>query len=396
MLRLLLLSLLMPLTALAASQKACPPLGALPDFVPGESTLRSYDTLEVMRAGAKGGEPETFMAAGRTCVTYYALKEEKDAPSNLEILLNYRQQLEAMGAEIVSVGGRDLYAHLVKGGAESWLWVAGSETSIQTAVVEVVPPKLTILPPSGNDYRLVGHLPNFVAAKPAGKSFDSMAFEIDDDGGMKSVQAQGKTVIVYYALPEGKPALSNLEIRFNYREALRAQGAEILADAGRDLVARLMDGKTGQVIWVGVSAGETSVQVSVLEEKPFAPTIQPAPAMEVALKAAGRVTLYVNFDFDKATLRPDSAPVVAQVVAMLKSEPGLRLGVEGHTDAMGTPEHNRALSGDRAKAFVAALVAGGIGADRLVPAGFGPDKPVASNDSSEGRAKNRRVELVRM
>jgi outer membrane protein OmpA-like peptidoglycan-associated protein len=386
---------LLPATAFAAPQKACPPLGSLPDFVASESVLRAFDEMEFPRKGAAGAEPETFVATGRTCVTSYALKEGKDAPSNLEIQMNYTHQLQAMGAEIVSSGGRDTYAHLVKAGIESWMRVYSSETTIETTVLDAVPAKLTLLPPSGSDYRLVGHLPNFVAGKPATKNFDSIDFMVTGGEETKTVQAQGRTVIVGYTLADGKPVPSNPEIRFNYREALRAQGAEILHDAGRDLVARLLDPKSGQVIWIGVYCSESSVQVSALEEKPFTPVIQPA-AMQVALQKAGRVVLYVNFDFDRATLRPDAAPVVAQVVAMLKAEPGLRLGIEGHTDAMGTAERNRTLSGERARAFAAAMVAQGIAADRLLPSGLGPDKPLASNETSEGRARNRRVELVRM
>ena len=397
MLRMLMLALALPASALAAPQAGCPPLGALPDFVPGASVLRAYDGLEFERT-LPSGETGPVLLFGRTCVTFYALPEGKDAPSNLEIQTNYRAQLAQLGAEVTSAGGRDTYARLVRGGVETWMRVYSSESSIETTVLEVVPPKLTLLPPSGSDHRLVGHMPDFVAGKPAGKAFDSMDFAVDEDGEEKTVTAQGRTSVIGYSLREGRPVPSNPELRFNYREALRAQGAEILHDAGRTLTARLLD--KGGVVWVGIAAGETSVEVSVLEEKPFVPSIQPAvvqaAAMQAGLRDAGRVALYVNFDFDRATLRPDAAAVVAQVAAMLKAEPGLRLGIEGHTDAVGTPERNRALSLARARAFAAALAAQGVAADRLVAAGFGPDKPVAGNDTSEGRARNRRVELVRL
>ena len=395
MLRLLFIALLVPAAAGAAPQRGCPPLGALPDFVAQDSVLRAYDSLEMEHKGA-AGDPEPFLAFGRTCVTEYTLQEGKDAPSNLEIQMNYREQLVQLGAEIISAGGRDTYARLVRNGAETWLQVASSESTITTYVLDVIPPKLTLLPPSGNDYRLLGHMPDFVAAKPAGKAFDSMEFNVAEDGEVKTVSVQGKTTVIGYTLRDDKPVPSNLEIRANYREALRALGAEILYDAGREVTARLLD--KGQVAWIGIYAGETTVQVSVLEEKPFVPSIQPAAmqGMQAALQGNGRVALYVNFDFGAATLRPDAAPVVAQVAALLKAEPGLRLGVEGHTDAVGTAERNRELSAERARAFAAALVAQGIAADRLEPAGLGADKPVAGNDTSDGRARNRRVELVRL
>jgi outer membrane protein OmpA-like peptidoglycan-associated protein len=80
---------------------------------------------------------------------------------------------------------------------------------------------------------------------------------------------------------------------------------------------------------------------------------------------------------------------------MMKSNPDLKIGVEGHTDNVGTPPSNKTLSEARAKSVVLAIVAQGVPADRISPAGFGQDKPIADNNTEEGRAKNRRVELVK-
>ena len=82
--------------------------------------------------------------------------------------------------------------------------------------------------------------------------------------------------------------------------------------------------------------------------------------------------------------------------SLLKANPKLKLSVEGHTDNTGTPEGNRKLSDARAASVKAALVAKGIEAPRLQSKGFGQDKPVADNRTEEGRAKNRRVELVKL
>ena len=80
----------------------------------------------------------------------------------------------------------------------------------------------------------------------------------------------------------------------------------------------------------------------------------------------------------------------------MKSDPALRLSIEGHTDNLGVRHLlNQTLSRDRAAALVAALTAQGIAPDRLQSAGYGLDKPIATNDTSEGRARNRRVELVK-
>ena len=114
-----------------------------------------------------------------------------------------------------------------------------------------------------------------------------------------------------------------------------------------------------------------------------------------ALNRDGHVALYINFDTGKSIIRDESKPVIDQIVQMMKSNPDLKIGVEGHTDNVGTPASNKTLSEARAKSVVSAIVAQGVSADRLSPAGFGQDKPIADNNTEEGRAKNRRVELVK-
>ena len=107
------------------------------------------------------------------------------------------------------------------------------------------------------------------------------------------------------------------------------------------------------------------------------------------------MALYLNFDSDKATLRPDAQPTLAEVQKLLTDSPDLRLAVQGHTDNTSTPAHNQQLSEARAQAVVAALTAQGIAASRLQAAGFGQTQPRADNATEAGRAQNRRVELVK-
>lgn len=107
------------------------------------------------------------------------------------------------------------------------------------------------------------------------------------------------------------------------------------------------------------------------------------------------MALYVNFDTDKTTIQPESEPTVAEVVTLLRQDPKLRLSVQGHTDNTGTLAHNQQLSEGRAQSVVASLTQAGIEAVRLQAAGFGQSKPLADNATEEGKAKNRRVELVK-
>lgn len=114
------------------------------------------------------------------------------------------------------------------------------------------------------------------------------------------------------------------------------------------------------------------------------------------LGSAKRARLYgILFDFNSASLRPESKPVLDELRDLLRAEPSWRVTIEGHTDAVGSDSANQTLSGQRAEAVKAYLVAGGVEAGRLTAAGFGESRPVADNSTELGRAQNRRVELVR-
>lgn len=117
-------------------------------------------------------------------------------------------------------------------------------------------------------------------------------------------------------------------------------------------------------------------------------------ALGEQLDRVGRVDIYgIHFDTDKDSLKPESDAVLEQVLNLLQQHPRLRLVIAGHTDSQGGDDHNQDLSNRRAHAVVAWLVQHGIAEDRLLAEGHGESQPVASNDSAEGRALNRRVEL---
>lgn len=115
------------------------------------------------------------------------------------------------------------------------------------------------------------------------------------------------------------------------------------------------------------------------------------------IKKTGHVAVYgIHFAFDRAEITRDSSAVLAEVAKGLTTDPALRLRIEGHTDSVGNAGYNRALSQRRADAVKAYLVTTfAIAAARLSTQGFGPDRPVATNATDAGRAKNRRVELAR-
>lgn len=112
------------------------------------------------------------------------------------------------------------------------------------------------------------------------------------------------------------------------------------------------------------------------------------------LKTDGKIDLYgIYFDTDKADIKPQSAPVLSEIVKAMQEDPNIKLLIGGHTDNVGSADHNIDLSLRRAAAVVKALVAQGIAKERLDAKGYGDSRPVADNATEEGRAKNRRVEL---
>jgi OmpA-OmpF porin, OOP family len=146
--------------------------------------------------------------------------------------------------------------------------------------------------------------------------------------------------------------------------------------------------------------GRTIAIVHVLEpkERDKKMVVVEAEEMEESLTVTGQVALYgIFFDFDKADIKPDSEPTLKEIAKLLTDEPGLAVAVVGHTDNKGAFGYNIELSAKRAEAVKQALVSQyGIEGGRLTAAGAGMMAPVTSNDSEEGRAKNRRVGLVKL
>jgi OOP family OmpA-OmpF porin len=144
------------------------------------------------------------------------------------------------------------------------------------------------------------------------------------------------------------------------------------------------------------------VDPSCCAQPVMAPAPEPAPVMvpppEPAPKPAiiekGRQTLDVEFDFNKAIIKQGYYKDIDDLAKVMKDYPDLKVVIEGHTDNIGTAAYNKKLSQERAEAVKKYMVEKGIDANRITPEGFGFDRPIASNDTEEGRQKNRRVEAA--
>ena len=145
--------------------------------------------------------------------------------------------------------------------------------------------------------------------------------------------------------------------------------------------------------------GRVLAMIDVLETKAMQQNLTFVSAEQLggALGKDGRVAIYgIYFDFDKADIKPESDKQLAEMANLLKGSPGLKVFIVGHTDNRGTLAYNTDLSQRRAEAVAKSLGAKyGIAADRMVAKGVGPLSPLAPNDTEDGQAKNRRVELVK-
>ena len=136
----------------------------------------------------------------------------------------------------------------------------------------------------------------------------------------------------------------------------------------------------------------------VAESKPLNMTAKAltSSTLKQSLDQDNKVSVQINFATDKAEILPDSQAQIEQIVALLKDNPELKLGIYGHTDNTGDAVHNLKLSNQPAQSVVAALTKAGIESGRLTAKGFGDTQPVADNASDDGKAKNRRVELMKL
>lgn len=160
---------------------------------------------------------------------------------------------------------------------------------------------------------------------------------------------------------------------------------------------KLVDGiEITATILVSMNNNIVFTQVIVVEAGALENKIIDATQMQISIGETGRIALYgIFFDFDKATLKPESKDTLDEIAKLLLGTPELRVFVVGHTDNQGSLEYNTVLSKNRANSVVKQLTSVyGVAKNRIVAAGVGFLSPLASNNSEEGRAKNRRVELV--
>ena len=268
------------------------------------------------------------------------------------------------------------------------------------------------------DYPLFTRFPNMHIVGCQSLQFDLRAFPVglpDKDGQTKPVEVEGPVQWIKYELNDGATPPSGLQIMRNFENAAKKAGGSIegqypgwckanyeqehMPDMGNGCMSfglTMKFGRGGKEVWAFLQADGTggNYLMTVSEREAMKQDISVTELVDKLAKD-GFVALYVNFETGKAVIGPDSAATLDAAAGALKAAGDLRVEVAGHTDNVGTPEANLKLSQDRALAVMTALVERGVKADRLTAKGYGQTAPIADNRAEDGRAKNRRVELVK-
>ena len=190
---------------------------------------------------------------------------------------------------------------------------------------------------------------------------------------------------------------SSVEIIRVYRDFAVKKGGEILwerGDGGR--LSFMIPKPDGDKTWCHVSARNGYYELDIVEKEIVKKKAFPSEEkMKKELDVKGRITIYsILFDFDKYDLKMESGKPLQDISDLLLGYSGLKIEIQGHSDNQGQDHYNLVLSQKRAEAVRLHLIGLGVDSSRLTARGYGAAMPVAANNTSEGRAKNRRVVLV--
>jgi outer membrane protein OmpA-like peptidoglycan-associated protein len=239
------------------------------------------------------------------------------------------------------------------------------------------------------DSPLISRFPGSVISNCKDQSDDVVTLPM---GNKPQKRIEGEIHMLTYNFPK---TASKAQVVRNLNTALRTAGYTFDYDSGDygDFTVH----KGGTWILIEVSGGGNYRQTIVKEIELKQDVVADAAALSSGLASNGHVVANgILFDTGKADVKPESAPALEQIVKMLQQDPKIKIYVVGHTDNVGALAVNLELSRQRAAAVVRTLTAQyKVAADRLQPYGNGPYAPVASNDSEDGRALNRRVDLVK-
>ena len=345
------------------------------------------------------GSDEAIIKKGKH---WYAQVDLSNPPQGIEkkdVWAKLKPSLLAQGWTISLEDDSSSFSAMMryqKDGHDVWGYIkvfGSDDMRLNLVEIAAAPSLLTINPPASTPEKFAAEKGDFPYLPPlTGSTFKSGTH---DPGAMEvalpgsdEVQVVGTGYIVkYYANP---PKLSTLAFLNAYHDGLIKAGWSIISQSrGSDATLNAHYAAHGRDLWAYVHMGYEEYSIKVAD-------VGASNDLARQLTRSCHIALYgVLFDFNKASLKAESDSVLQRVLAILQHDPTLKLEVQGHTDNVGSDDYNQKLSNARASAVMAWLVHHGVAANRLSSKGYVKTVPVASNDSDEGRARNRRVEIAK-
>lgn len=284
-------------------------------------------------------------------------------------------------------------ARYSRNGADAWALIDFFNNRLELKMVEVASPPftLTLTPPAAAPEKMASaekgdfpYLLPLTGSKFRGGGRNPGPFWVTPKGANQPEMVAEGALHRSYALTGLSYALFLTE----YRDAFTKAGWQIVDESrSGDAAMHAHFAKNGRNVWAFLHINADGYDITVADAG--------ATDLAASLKKACHVALYgVLFDFNKSTLQPASDAVLQQVADLLAKDKTLRVEVQGHTDNVGGDAYNQTLSEARARAVADWLTKQGVAGARLSAHGYGKTKPVADNNTDEGRAKNRRVEIA--
>lgn len=342
--------------------------------------------------------------------------QQKGAPlmSKLQRYRNYTNAITKIGGEVLHESSFGCTMKVMANHDEIWLRVIGDGKTTYTLIIvekkplrqDVTARALTSLSPEektaiknikkdvagSKDHPLVTRIPHHYISRYKDIEFSSYAYPVKKG----TQKIEGRLYNIKYMQQKGAPLMSKLQRYRNYTHAIKKIGGEVLNESSFGCTMKVM--ANHNEIWLRVIGDSaTGYSLIIVEKQAMEQEVTAdAEAMLEDISRTGHVAVYgIHFDTGKSTIKPSSTPAFKEITRLLKLDPKLNIYVVGHTDMVGSLGSNMTLAQSRANAVVNELVTKyKINKNRLTAKGVGPLCPVDSNNSKEGKAKNRRVDLV--
>jgi outer membrane protein OmpA-like peptidoglycan-associated protein len=249
--------------------------------------------------------------------------------------------------------------------------------------------------PGSKDHPLLSRMPDFFINDYKVIEFDSYKFNGADK---QKVVVEGRKFYIEYKLRKDAAVPGELKIRRNIQEALTKIGGKVLFDDNFNKCTTILLEKDGKETWLEARTYDKMYRLTTIDKQTMKQeVVATAEVMGKDILASGHVPIYgIYFDTAKAEIKPESDAAIAEIAKLLQNTAALKVYVVGHTDNVGSFEANMKLSRERAESVIRELTGKyHIAADRLKAHGVSSLAPVGSNDTEDGKQKNRRVELVK-